>query len=293
MKMWLQSMPLQAELTGRVIDPMDNKVFEHACTSKILLRRYCPLRKLYVVDFGTCEFPPLADRMEWQLPTAHLINGLLRNQPEAWAFRFGHRGTGSGIHVDEWGACFSAITVFSGCKRIIIFKKNVSHEYHNRMFGVHLTMRDKAFIEKVGGADTFEIRAGETFVFQAMKAHQVTNIKDNTLATIAILLTHDTLDRVIEDACRIPIVPEDRNLVWLGSVIHALHQELELHVHEQHLEESQVEAIVLTIRNTLAHANAARQIGPEHIKLAFPPYRPQKLKLLLRTDPFKDIWLNK
>jgi len=251
---------------------------------------YLPLGDRYLVDVGVCQLPQMN---HWLLPAivgGIKIKGLLRCQPDCWGLRAGHKGTKQIMHIDEWGACYSIVSVFDGEKRLIICnKEKIDERYMNINFTVDMDMKHRRMIASMGRAEIINLRAGEMCIFQSKYPHQATNLRDNTVSTTGVILTTNSMDLIMEDIRRMP--RRNPQLVWFGSVVHCLYRELKHHLRNRHLTSDEVQSIVCTIRDSLEESSAMSGRGRLHQQYA--SYNAKKLQdMILGNEMFRTHWPN-
>lgn len=292
-KEWLESMP-DVSLVGNVANREGNYVEEHVTLVKIM-KKYLPLEDRYLRDVGVCQFKQEEAMLDWffATPLYATVEGILSVQPNCWGFVAGNKGSGSRMHADDWGTCYSVLSCFAGVKRLIMCKKEtIPAEYMNIMFPEDLDSETDVIFDKIGGVDIIILHPGELCIFQSKYPHQVTNLEDGTLGTTAILLTTNTLHLVLEDVDRMPRYGAE--LSWLGAVVHALYKELKLHVNlrktnNSHLSDEDIKNMVATIRYAVETRSKITGRGKLHKQ--FRRYHPEKLnKFIINNKEFKYYW---
>lgn len=257
-------------LTGHLLDPQNNTFVEEYITAQEMLNKYGdPLPShLYITDFGGVDLPNTAD---WRLPISifggPLVANALVNQPMGWGYRMGNRGSGITAHADEWGYTWSTICNFHGRKRILLFKDPVPDD-EERLFPPQLGAEDFRMFTRLGGCKLIVLNPGQVLVFQPKYFHAVTNLAANTLSTQACLITYDTLDMGLKDVQHMPS-QNNRNLVWFGSYILALQQELELYNEVKHISLPKVKALVQTIRDMMQEARDNKGVKIKEVRKRF------------------------
>jgi len=207
----------------------------------------------------------MKQNLPWQIPAYKQLLDFLVLQPHVWGFRYGHAGTGTALHTDEWGHTYSCLSVFSGKKRLLLFNNSDLSADDGHMFGVDprtedgLTKAEWRWINKMGGAKVIMVGPGDMFVFHPNIYHQVTNMENNTLSTTSYVLTLDSLSDVIVDAAHMPEEPE---MGWFCSIFLALYHNLRLHDQKKvHFKRHVLKKIISTMRDMVIAARVHTENG--------------------------------
>lgn len=117
-------------------------------------------------------------------------------------------------------------------KRVIVFFKSVPANKCKVLFAPKLTRANERMVKKYAGEE-YIIPHGRMLVFRSSYHHIVTNMSDNTFASLGVFLTHPTVYMTLLDAIDM-LVGRKQNMAWCACVMYTVYMELKGAIEEEY-----------------------------------------------------------